>query len=157
MSELLKERTLLILALVLCVIVSLLGVWDAPELSPARMVYAVSTSDTQSRATTVSGSQSVSAVTAESAQGSVVPTAATTPAAIKTTTASSAVGGKVNINTATKEQLADALDGIGDTLAQRIVEYRESHGGFDSIEEIMNVSGIGEKRYAAIKDHITIG
>ena len=39
------------------------------------------------------------------------------------------------------------LDGIGETLASRIIEYREQHGGFDSVEELMEVKGIGEKRF----------
>lgn len=53
-----------------------------------------------------------------------------------------AVPGKVNINTADAAQL-EALDGIGPTLAQRIVAYREEHGPFASIEELDNVKGIG--------------
>ena len=54
-----------------------------------------------------------------------------------------AVPGKVNINTADAAQL-EALDGIGPTLAQRIVAYREEHGPFADIESIMDVNGIGE-------------
>ena len=53
-----------------------------------------------------------------------------------------AVPSKVNINTADAAQL-EALDGIGPTLAQRIVAYREEHGPFASIEELDNVKGIG--------------
>ena len=54
-----------------------------------------------------------------------------------------AVPGKVNLNTADAAQL-EALDGIGPTLAQRIVAYREEHGPFADIESIMDVNGIGE-------------
>lgn len=61
----------------------------------------------------------------------------------------------ININTADKEELM-TLDGIGEVIAERIIEYREEHGGFSSIEEIMNVKGIGEKRYENIKDHICV-
>lgn len=70
--------------------------------------------------------------------------------------ASSSQGGKVNINTATVKELDDALPGIGPTLAQRIVDYREQHGPFRSPEDIKNVSGIGERRFEQIKDLITI-
>jgi len=61
----------------------------------------------------------------------------------------------ININTADEKQL-DALPGIGPTLAARIVEYRQANGPFKSIEEVKNVSGIGEKRFADIKDFITV-
>ena len=62
---------------------------------------------------------------------------------------------KININTAGIAEL-DTLPGIGEAYAKRIIEYRESNGFFKSIEEIKNVSGIGEKRYEAIKDLITV-
>lgn len=64
-------------------------------------------------------------------------------------------GEKININTASKELLA-TLDGIGEGLASRIIEYREQHGPFGDINDIMNVSGIGKKRLEAIKDRICI-
>lgn len=64
--------------------------------------------------------------------------------------------GKVNINTATAEEISENLDGIGDTIAQRIVEYREQNGNFSNIEDIKNVSGIGDSKYEKIKDSICI-
>lgn len=64
--------------------------------------------------------------------------------------------GVVNINTATSEQL-QTLDGIGSVLADRIITYRQEYGDFQSIGELMNVSGIGEKKLEAIWDLITIG
>jgi competence protein ComEA len=60
-------------------------------------------------------------------------------------------GGKVHLSTATVEQL-DGVDGIGPTLAQRIVEYRDSHGGFRSLAELAQVEGIGEKRLATLRE-----
>lgn len=62
---------------------------------------------------------------------------------------------KVNINTATQEEL-DTLPGIGPSIAAKIIDYREQNGKFNSIEEIKEVSGIGEAKYEKIKDSITI-
>jgi len=63
--------------------------------------------------------------------------------------------GRININTASKAELMD-LPGIGNVLSDRIVEYRRQNGVFSRIEELRNVSGIGEKRFEAIRDRITV-
>lgn len=68
---------------------------------------------------------------------------------------SNATNGKININTATKEEL-DTLPGIGEVTAQRIIDFREQHGNFQRIEDIMNVSRIGPKLFEQIKDKITV-
>lgn len=65
-------------------------------------------------------------------------------------------GGKININTATADQLTQ-LPGIGPTLAQRIVEYRTAHGAFSTVSELKNVYGIGDKKVAALSDYATAG
>jgi len=62
----------------------------------------------------------------------------------------------VNINTAGLREL-ESLPGIGEELAQRIIDYRRNHGRFETIEEIMRVEGIGEGRFEAIRDLITVG
>lgn len=62
----------------------------------------------------------------------------------------------MNINTATAGELL-ALPGIGESRAQAIVAYREEHGPFTYVEDILNVSGIGEGILADIKDYITVG
>ena len=64
--------------------------------------------------------------------------------------------GKIDINSATIDQL-QLLPGIGEALAQRIIDYRTEHGEFAAIEELMNVSGIGEKKFTALRDYIKIG
>ncbi|MDX1500974.1 MAG: helix-hairpin-helix domain-containing protein [Thermoanaerobaculia bacterium] len=61
--------------------------------------------------------------------------------------------GRVNLNTATAEQLA-YLPRVGPVVAQRIVEYREENGGFDSPEELMLVRGIGEKTFELIEPYV---
>lgn len=63
---------------------------------------------------------------------------------------------KTDINTAPAEEL-DELPGVGETLAQNIIAYREANGGFESIEEIMLVDGIGESLFAGMRDMITAG
>jgi len=65
------------------------------------------------------------------------------------------VEGKVDLNSAGAEAL-ESLSGIGPAMAQRILEYRESHGRFRRIEDLMNVSGIGEKTFAKLKEHICV-
>ena len=62
----------------------------------------------------------------------------------------------VNINTAGSVEL-QTLPGIGEQLAERIIEYRMRHGPFRAIEDIMEVEGIGESRFEAIRDKITVG
>lgn len=68
--------------------------------------------------------------------------------------AASTSGDTVNINTADANELA-TLKGIGPALSQRIIDYRNEHGAFKTIDEIKNVSGIGDKKFAAFKDKIT--
>lgn len=63
--------------------------------------------------------------------------------------------GLININLATKEELT-TLPGIGNATAEKIVDYRQKNGSFKSIEDIMNVSGIKDKLFSKIKDHITV-
>ena len=63
--------------------------------------------------------------------------------------------GPLDLNTATLEEL-QTLPGVGPVLAQRILDYRAACGGFYTPEQLMEVSGIGEARYAALKDFITV-
>ena len=64
-------------------------------------------------------------------------------------------GPLININTATKEELM-TISGIGEAKAEDIIKYRESNGNFKSIDEIKNVSGIGDSLFEKIKDYITV-
>ena len=69
--------------------------------------------------------------------------------------AGGAPGQPLNLNTASPEQL-DQLDGVGPATAQKIVAYRQAHGGFRSVTELDQVPGIGEKKLAALKDRVRV-
>jgi competence protein ComEA len=68
---------------------------------------------------------------------------------------SSDQGGTLSLNSATAEQF-DSLPGIGPTLADRIVQWRNSNSGFASIDQLNEVSGIGDKLFAGIRDLVTL-
>ncbi|WP_078594156.1 ComEA family DNA-binding protein [Streptomyces sp. NRRL S-920] len=87
------------------------------------------------------------------------PAAATGPGGAGAAAGSGPVGagpgaaatGPVGLNTATAEQL-DELPGVGPVLAQHIIDYRTEHGGFRSVEELREVNGIGDRRFADLQD-----
>lgn len=83
------------------------------------------------------------------------PTQASTAASVETTGAEE-VSFPLDINQADSEAL-QALPGIGEVLAGRIIAYRDENGPFSSPDQLMNVEDIGEKRLEAILDYITIG
>lgn len=63
------------------------------------------------------------------------------------------INGKININTADRDTLM-LITGIGENYADKIISYREENGPFQTIEEIMNVSGIGSKKFEKMRDMI---
>jgi competence protein ComEA len=77
------------------------------------------------------------------------------PAMALAQTSKAAAVDKVNLNTATEEQL-QTLPGIGPSVAKRIIEHRNKNGKFSKIEEILNVRGIGEKKFQKIKDRLVV-
>lgn len=79
-----------------------------------------------------------------------------TTAAAKSSPGSTAdAAGRLDLNTATVAEL-DLLPGIGPALAQRIVEYRVANNGFRDRTELLKVSGIGPKRFSAVKERVTV-
>lgn len=64
--------------------------------------------------------------------------------------------GKVNLNTASTSQL-ETLSGVGEVTAQRIVEWRDEHGPFTSVEQLRQIDGIGDKKLERLRDEVTVG
>lgn len=62
---------------------------------------------------------------------------------------------RIDLNSATAQEF-ESLPGIGEVLAQRIVDYRETNGGFHTTEELLDIKGIGEKTYAKIADYVEV-
>jgi competence protein ComEA len=71
------------------------------------------------------------------------------------TSTGAAGGAPVNLNSATAEEL-DTLDGVGPATAQKILEFRQQHGGFSSIEELAQIPGIGPKRLESLRAQVTV-
>ena len=96
---------------------------------------------------------------AEDGRQVIVPARGAAVAAAGSATPSSGSGAPpsapINLNTATPEQL-DQLDGVGPATAQKILAYRQEHGGFRSVAELDRVPGIGPARMAALKDRVTV-
>jgi competence protein ComEA len=82
--------------------------------------------------------------------------ALTLSAGLASAAAKAAPTGKVNINSASAEQLS-ALPGIGAKLAARIVEHRQKSGAFKSVQELMTVKGVGEKNFEKLQPYLSTG
>lgn len=110
-----------------------------------------STSSTAAMSFTVTKAN-VSQTTVTTASGTTTSTLTMRMTTVATPTTSN---GLINLNTATKEQLM-SVKGIGEVFADRILEYREKYGRFTSIEDLLDIKGIGEGRYAQWSSYFTV-
>lgn len=154
-DETLHQRYLVVIALILCALIIGYNAFYVPDASLSALTVMADASSA------VSSSGAAASSSAASGDGAYTPAVPGSSSAVsRSVPASSAAkpaAGKININTATVQQLNDGLDGIGAVMAQRIVDYRGQHGNFKSIEEIKNVSGIGDKTFEKIQNSITVG
>ncbi len=133
-EEALHVRYLIVIAAVLCALIIGYNAFYVPDVSLTGIATFTDTSSASS------GEAYIPRSPVSSAVSSGVP----------------AVTGKININTATAQRLSDGLDGIGEVMAKRIVEYREKNGKFKTIAELKNVPGIGDKTFAKFQNSITV-
>lgn len=134
------------------------GVYSLPE--GARIAEAVELAggfsedasiDSVNLAQRIADGERIYIPTSEEVEGSLT---SGVPAAVGSSPGSAA-GSKVNLNAATVDEL-DALPGVGPSTAQKIVADREANGPFASVEDLMRVSGIGEKKFAELKDRVIV-
>ncbi|QAT49838.1 helix-hairpin-helix domain-containing protein [Caproiciproducens sp. NJN-50] len=146
-----QKRILILLASVVCAVMIGYNAFYVPD---AAIAWAQNVSSSgSSRSAAVEGNRAAS-VSASS--GLLQSKSPSEKVASGLPSSASQIRGKININTASAEELSNGLDGIGDVLSGRIVEYREKNGPFYSIEEIKNVSGIGDKIFEQIRGSITV-
>ena len=129
------EKTLIIIALFLCAGILFYNAFFIPEVSIPSVIYV----DPENSESTSNDSANTHIESSENSN-----------------TEESTSNQKINIKTATESELSDNLTGVGPTTAKKIIEYRNTVGKFSSIEDIKNVSGIGEKTFEKFKDMICV-
>ena len=153
-NKLSHERILICVALIACACVIGYNAFFTPKVSVPTVIY--TDQDSLASEDEEYSPQAVPAMAEEDSSAASVDadtSSAVSSAPSSSTTSSS---GLININTASAEELEENLPRVGDVIAARIIDYREYHGGFKSIDEIMEVSGIGDKIFEEIKDKICV-
>ena len=157
-DESLHIRYLILIAALLCAVIIGYNAFYVPDASMTELRISEDSSSSASGA--VSGEEYVPKSVSSRSSGTAASLPVSSTAAARPSSAfgkaSSLPPGKINLNTATVQQLSDGLKGVGDALAQRIVAYREQHGKFQSVDELKNVSGIGEKKLEEIRGSVTV-
>lgn len=127
--------------------------------------YVIPTQSGRTAAQTATAPRATTAPATSPPPDSVTATAASTPSATTgatgtasagTTTRATAAAAKINVNTATKEEL-ESLPAIGPAIAQRIIEDRTAHGPYQQIEDLARVRGISTRTVEQLRDRITVG
>lgn len=155
-----KHKVVVALGLMVLILGS--GLWLSLALSPATPQIVNNTiCDDQTNNLAKIKELEGKVVSLEATAAQTSNTVSPTPAASSTSKSSGKIAGAtttsgmVNINTATLAQL-DTLPGVGPPTAQKIIDYRTAHGNFKTIDEIINVKGIGPKTFEKMKSRLTI-
>ena len=149
-----RRQTILLIgiALIIIGIIFIVIALTQPRTVTTTEVTYSSASSTATDSDSSSDGDSSSSDSDSSSGSSSSSSSTTTASSSETTTDENYV---INLNTCTADDLT-VLDGIGDAKASAIIAYRETLGGYTSVEQIKNISGIGDTTYENIKDHLTV-
>lgn len=142
------ERILISIAIIICAFVIGYNAFFIPDINEPTIIYI--DEDSQNTSSEMSDKDIEAAEEYEPSSPS-----ANSSSVNNTVASSEPARGLVNINTASTQEL-ESLSGIGNVYANRIIDYRNTNGNFNSIDEIMNVKGIGEKTFEKIKNNICV-
>ena len=163
-NKLSHERILICVALIACACVIGYNAFFTPKVSVPTVIYTDQDSlasedeeySPQAVPTMAEEDSSAASVDADTSSEASVNDDASSAVSSAPSSSAKNSSGLININTASAEELEENLPRVGNVIAARIIDYREYHGGFKSIDEIMEVSGIGDKIFEEIKDKICV-